>query len=117
MKYYTQGCPDWKWRYNYHYPPLLQDLIKYIPYFETTFIKPNTNVALSPLVQLCYVLPNQSHHLLPDNIQKLFKKEFGDYYQTMYDFNWAFCRYFWESHVDLPDVDIDELTELISTTA
>ena len=34
MKYYTESCPDWRWTYQHNYPPLLQDLINYIPYFE-----------------------------------------------------------------------------------
>ena len=31
MKYYTSGCVDWRWKYNYNYPPLFVDLLRYIP--------------------------------------------------------------------------------------
>ena len=60
MRYYTEGCADWKWSYNYNYPPLLSDLIKFTPYFDSQFIKPNENQPVSPLTQLSYVLPRSS---------------------------------------------------------
>ena len=31
-----------------------------------------------------------------------------------YDFEWAFCRYFWECHVKIPDLDIKLLENLLS---
>jgi 5'-3' exonuclease len=113
LKYYTHGCPDWRWKYHYHFPPLMQDLLKYIPVFETEFIKPNDSSAVHPLVQLCYVLPNQSLDLLPEQLSQVLKKDYQELYPTDCEFSWAFCRYFWESHVDLPDIDIDNIDCLV----
>ena len=115
MKYYTEGCPNWNWCYKYNYPPLLEDLIKYIPYFETAFIKENTFKPVSPLVQLCYVLPKQSLNLLPDKLYKLLKNEHSEWYKNDCEFIWAFSKYFWESHVELPEIDIEELKQVVAS--
>jgi 5'-3' exonuclease len=113
MKYYTTGCPDWRWRYNYNYPPLLQDLIRHIPYFETEFIPLKAASPVNPLVQLCYVLPRESLQFLPPKIYASIKEKYIEKYPCDSDFVWAFCRYFWEAHVELPDLDIDELAEIV----
>jgi 5'-3' exoribonuclease 2 len=114
MKYYTSGCPDWEWTYKYDYPPLLCDLIKYVPYFDTTFItaKPNSK-PVSPLVQLSYVLPRSSMYLLPDNVHRALLKSHPEWYGNNYPLAWAFCKYIWEAHVKLPEIDIKELKEII----
>jgi 5'-3' exonuclease len=114
MKYYTSGCPDWRWCYNHNYPPLLQDLLRFIPYFDTTFIKENNSKAVKPLVQLCYVLPRQSLGFLPEKLYKKLKNDHADLYPTDCEFTWAFCKYFWESHVELPEIDINELERYVS---
>jgi 5'-3' exoribonuclease 1 len=116
MKYYTSGCPDWRWKYNYHYPPLLSDLIHYVPYFETNLIENVPPTPVNPLVQLCYVLPKQNLHLLPDKIYNKLLKEHAEWYPQDAEFIWAFCRYFWESHAALPDIDILTLEHIIVTT-
>ena len=113
MKYYTTGCPDWRWKYAYNYPPLLQDLLTYIPCFDTDFIAPSHSVAVSPYTQLSYVLPRQSLHFLPDKIYHRLKDDYSHWYPTDCDFVWAYSRYFWESHVELPDLDIDEIERVI----
>ena len=112
-KYYSEGCSDWRWCYNYHYPPLLCDLIRYMPYFDTEFIAKNTHVAVKPLVQLCYVLPEKSLSFLPEKLYTELKEKRPDWYSTDFEFVWAYTRYFWESHVDLPEIDIDDLEELV----
>ena len=113
MKYYTSGCPDWRWSYNYNYPPLLSDLIHYIPYFETEFIVNKQPQPVSELVQLCYVLPKESLHLLPDKIVNNLISKYSHWYNNDCEFIWAFCKYFWESHVMLPHIDINELEGFI----
>jgi 5'-3' exonuclease len=114
MKYYTSGCYDWRWSYNYSYPPLLIDLIKYVPYFETEFIKKKPANPVAPLVQLCYVLPKANLELLPRSLCEKLIKTHGDWYVSNCDFLWAYCKYFWESHVQLPDIDIDELEAFVT---
>ena len=113
MKYYTSGCPDWRWKYNYNYPPLLQDLLTYIPYFDTVYIKDNGAVAVSPYTQLSYVLPRQSLHFLPEKIYRRLKEDYSHWYPTDCEFVWAYSRYFWESHVELPELDIDEIETVV----
>ena len=114
MKYYTSGCPDWRWCYKHNYPPLLKDLLRFIPYFDTTFIQPNSHVAVTPLVQLCYVLPRQSLSFLPDKLYNKLKYDYAELYPTDCEFTWAFCKYFWESHVELPEIEIGELEKYVT---
>lgn len=113
MKYYTTGCPDWRWSYNYHYPPLLKDLLKVMPYFETEMISFQKEKPVSALVQLCYVVPKPSLTLLPKPLYDTLLLNHDKWYKTDCEFKWAFCRYFWESHVDLPEINIDELEDFI----
>jgi 5'-3' exonuclease len=116
MKYYTSGCADWNWCYNYDYPPLLCDLIKYVPYFETKLINPSNSptYAVTPLVQLSYVLPRSSMYLLPDVLHRALLKEHPDWYgYEHHPLVWAFCKYFWEAHAKLPEIDIKELTKTV----
>ena len=113
MKYYTTGCPDWRWKYKYNYPPLLQDLIKHIPLFNTEFVPYCHQNPVSEIVQLCYVLPRASLPLLPKRLYFELIKKYEHWYKGNCDFVWAYCRYFWESHVDMNEIDIDELENFI----
>lgn len=114
MKYYTSGCADWRWCYNYDYPPLLCDLIHFIPFFESEFIENKPARPVTELVQLSYVLPRQSLHLLPDKLYNKLATDYIDWYKSDCNFVWAYCRYFWESHVQLPHIDIDELEKVVT---
>jgi 5'-3' exonuclease len=110
-KYYTNGCCDWEWKYKYDYPPLLNDLIDYIPYFKEDLIEHKQTYPVDPIIQLIYVLPSQSINLLPP---KIIHKLNHEWYTYEDKFKWAFCTYFWESHAILPEIDIDEVRSLLN---
>ena len=118
FKYYTEGCPHWRWKYNYHYPPLFSDLVNRLPNFETVFIdeKKGINAPFHPNTQLAYVIPPWNHsHLIPSHIRKyLDENDYKKYYTDISElkFQWIFCKYFWESHTILPDIPIHKLEKL-----
>ena len=112
--YYSIGCIDWRWTYNYHYAPLLVDLLKYIPYFETRFLKDKGKKPIKELVQLCYVLPFPSHNLLPNEIATYLKHNYSHLYGTDYEFKWSYCKFFWEGHTDLPDIKVEFLENIVN---
>jgi len=109
FSYYTEGCIDWKWKYNYHYPPLLSDLTKHNPRSDYDFF---TNVHSEPFssnVQLAYVLPKQSFDLLAPAVRDDLLTKWSKYNVDEFPFQWAFCRYFWEAHAVLPTIPLDVL--------
>lgn len=122
FKYYTEGCPHWRWKYNYNYPPLLSDLIQYIPQFETDFFVYDKNTArcdqlsMTPYSadeQLMYVLPRAYHYLIQNEYKEQVIKKMGkEKYHYLFPeldqlkFKWMFCRYFWECHLDLPEMQM-----------
>ena len=115
LKYYTSGCPDWRWHYKYNYPPLLSDLIQHVPYFDTDFISKKADSPVSEVTQLCYVLPKQSMKMLPSKIYDKVIRDHKHLYNDEFKFQWAFCRYFWESHAVLPEIDIEDLEKSVGS--
>jgi len=116
MKYYTTGCVDWRWSYRFAYAPLLKDLLKYTPKVETQMLVPMPKSPIKDIVQLCYVLPLASHHLLPSPIlAKYLRLQCPHYYDENLEFKWAYCKYFWEAHTDLPYINISDLEKVVNT--
>jgi 5'-3' exonuclease len=90
FRYYTGDCPDWKWSFCNEYPPLLQDLMLWIPNnFNWVFFPSNNYNPYNNEEQLKYVMPPQI-----DNKKQLIKN---------INWKWAYCRYLWESHVTIID--------------
>ena len=108
--YYTEGCKDWKWKYNYCYPPLFKDLLKFIPLWEIEFIRENDE-SISATTQLAYVLPPSSLYLIPKKYQvKMIKYK---HKKNDVALKWAFCRYFWEAHFEFQLEKLEDIEKII----
>jgi len=115
LRYYTRGCPDWRWTYQYLYPPLLKDLNQYL-LIKTPIIELcETHQPVSQLVQLCSVLPRAGLIYLPPALQQRLLNEYSHWYPTDCCFLWAYCRYFWETHVVMQHIDMGVLEKLIQS--
>jgi 5'-3' exonuclease len=107
FKYYTDKCVNWHWKYEYNYPPLLEDLNHAVG-------KPvkvdGDNGPLHPHTQLCFVLPPK---YLRDILPAFPIEKYAKYYDSKYEFEWAFCRYFWEAHLVLEEeMPLSELLKI-----
>ena len=117
LRYYTRGCPDWRWTYQYLYPPLLGDLNQYL--LQTKSAPPielcDAHPPVSQLVQLCSVLPRAGLIYLPPVLQQRLLDEYSHWYPTDCCFLWTYCRYFWETHVVMQHIDMGVLEKLIQS--
>jgi 5'-3' exoribonuclease 1 len=112
FEYYNFGCKNTKWTYNFSYPPLLEDLYKYVPLFETTFLEKEKSF-IDSMSQLCYVIPKEAFHLLPENVSHSLMSKYKYNYDVSHKFVWAYSKYFWEAHVEFPHVDLDQFSEYV----
>jgi hypothetical protein len=51
--------------------------------------------------------------MLPEKLYENLVKNHSDWYKADCEFVWSYCRYFWEAHVQLPHIDIDELEQFV----
>jgi 5'-3' exonuclease len=114
-KYYTECCYDWRWKYKYSYPPLLEDLAQCIPYFDVSLIDKKECNPLDPRVQLSFVLPIRSFDSLVEIDDTTREKVKSLLYYDDVRYEWAFCKYFWEAHVHFPYVEVGELEKILIT--
>ena len=119
MKYYTIGCVDVNWKYNYCYPPLAIDMYNSRSEngerVNTFGIKIDTRPYLDSKVSLAYVLPKKSFIHFPTTITTEMKEQLigTGFYPDAFNFLWPFQSYFDDSCVILPKIDIAELQRIL----
>ena len=111
--YYSQGCKDWRWSYNYPYAPLFEDLARNASYFNIEYLPFSTVPPVSTACQLCVVMPPSSRHVLPTDLAELMDRNYS-HMEKFPRMTWAFCRYLWEAHVHFDRFDLTKLEEQIA---
>lgn len=99
FEYYTKSCKNWKWSYKYNYPPLIRDILQYIPLesYPQYFLLESNQEHMTQKEQMEYVLP-----VIAKYKEGLIKNQ---EYQELWNneknikFEWAFCKYMWESYI------------------
>ena len=113
FNYYSGNQIDWNWKYNYHYPPLLKDLKKYIPHWNYDILNIETpKNDINEYIQLAYVLPKEKLHYLPPKYHYKLLENLNEYYLEDYDLEWSYCKYMWEAHPNLPNLSVKTIKDL-----
>lgn len=113
FNYYSGNEIDWNWKYNYHYPPLLKDLNKYIPHWNYDILNIETpNNDINEFIQLAYVLPKEKLNYLPPKYHYKLLEKMDEYYLEDYNLEWSYCKYMWEAHPNLPNLSVQTIKEL-----
>jgi len=110
MTYYTQGVPNWKWRFPYHYAPFSHTIAEHISTFS--FKDYPISSPTVPFIQLLSVLPPNSANLLPsplDNLLTSQESPMTEYCPEKFTVDLSGKRQKWEGTVILPMVDYSKV--------
>ena len=116
LEYYQAKTTDWRGHYPYPYPPLYQDLATYLTSPNPLYLPPNEKKSqpVNAMTQLCYVLPKEVlKEFLPPEVYEKYWKKYHSLYESEPEFIWGFCKFFWESHVVLPSINLEELEDYL----
>jgi 5'-3' exonuclease len=102
-RYYTEECAEWRWKYNWNYGPLMEDLEEYVLEYKEKFMKAKNN-PYTKEQQLAYVLPREKLWLY-EGAENLLETR-PENYPEKYEMEGAFCRYGWEMKPILPEIEI-----------
>ena len=118
LKYYTEGCRQWRWFYPYHYAPLASDITNAAATLTKYESQITRDIPFRPLEQLLSVLPPVSSWCLPKPYRTLMispASPIHDHYPTNFETDMNGKRNDWEAVVLLPFVDEGRLQEAVKS--
>lgn len=112
LSYYTQGVPNWKWNFPYHYAPPASTLSLHTNNF--VFPRYGRTIPSTAFQQLLCVLPPKSANLIPEPLGELLTDETSPLVKFCpidFKVDLSGKRKEWEGIVLLPQVDYDVVRE------
>ena len=73
LRYYTKGCPSWKWHYRYRVAPFFSDVQTVIQRYSLNMnhLRFSQGTPYAPFEQLLLILPLSMKSLLPEGVSVL----------------------------------------------
>lgn len=116
LKYYTEGCRQWRWFFPFHYAPLASDIVDVDRVLRICQHEIVPDRPFLPWEQLLSVIPPLSAACLPAAIRSLMtsaSSPIRDNYPDDFETDLNGKRNDWEAVVLLPFVDEDLLMEAV----
>ncbi|KAK6598406.1 5'-3' exoribonuclease 1 [Botrytis cinerea] len=114
LYYYYRGVVSWPWYYQYHYSPMISDVIK--------GLKADVNFKLGqpfhPFEQLMGVLPDRSKKIVPTVYHDLMTNPASpiiDFYPRDFELDMNGKKMEWEAVVKIPFIDEKRLLDAMAT--
>ncbi|CAD6452497.1 4ccbd029-cb5a-46b9-bbbf-87cdbca04dcb [Sclerotinia trifoliorum] len=114
LYYYYRGVVSWPWYYQYHYSPMISDVIK--------GLKADVNFKLGqpfhPFEQLMGVLPDRSKKIVPTVYHDLMTNPASpiiDFYPRDFELDMNGKKMEWEAVVKIPFIDERRLLDAMAT--
>ena len=113
FKYYFEGCPSWRFSYDYGAAPCLSDILNYISKIDLNKYEFSDDVPYTQNQQLMMILPPESKDIFPKKYVKLIYNELSEFYPRHYKLEMVDKAVDWMYTPILPIIDDEVIMEYV----
>lgn len=113
FKYYFDGCPNWRFSYNYRAGPCLSDILEYLSEIDLNKYEFQDDVAYTQNQQLMMILPPQSKKLFPKEYVHLIDNELLEFYPRDFILEVVDKAVDWMYEPIIPEIDDNEILKYV----
>lgn len=118
--YFNNDVIDNSKYYKYGNAPLMKDVLSFIPIMNSErILKKKDTAIISTTTLLLFVIPYKEHGVvIPErnyNVTKtIVYNELPLLKESNFEIDYFLCKYFWEGHLNLPNIDIFKLNQIVT---